>query len=160
MTLADFRWWLFLAPTFLLISVFHLAPAAAMSTMSCQDLSSSIVVRGAGETSVNGVYAPRDPTRVPAGFARTCDEMGWHPRDTWRRLSNGDRPWFESSNESYIYWNCGDRRWWIDAPSGAGVYIVPSEKSLPPKSGWVALPGAKSPVPEVDTVQDDRKLEK
>ena len=38
---------------------------------------SAICVKRAGEAAVNSVFQPRDPNLVPAGFKRTCDEMGW-----------------------------------------------------------------------------------
>eukprot|EP00957_Ditylum_brightwellii_P017557 1322699-Ditylum_brightwellii.AAC.1 len=50
----------------------------------------------------------------------------------WKRLSDGERPWFESENKSYIYWNRGDGKWWMDGPSGSCVYIVKSNDRLPP----------------------------
>eukprot|EP00470_Lotharella_oceanica_P010652 CAMPEP_0170183364 /NCGR_PEP_ID=MMETSP0040_2-20121228/30465_1 /TAXON_ID=641309 /ORGANISM="Lotharella oceanica, Strain CCMP622" /LENGTH=118 /DNA_ID=CAMNT_0010429071 /DNA_START=213 /DNA_END=566 /DNA_ORIENTATION=+ len=104
-------------------------------------------ITGAGEPDVVGVYEPRDPTKVPAGFAATCQKMFWDPKDTWIQLSDQKRPWFEMDNGSYIYWNKSDGRWWIDGPSGAGVYIAASKDELPPTTGWRALQGSKAPLP-------------
>ena len=70
------------------------------------------------------------------------------------RLSDGKRPWFESDNESYVYWNRADGKWWIDEPSGAGKYIVFSDGELPPARGWAALPGAEMPLPTVEIVEE------
>ena len=54
-------------------------------------MAKGILVRGAGEAATNGLFRPRSPTVVPAGFARTCDEMGWASEPTWKRLSDGTR---------------------------------------------------------------------
>ena len=108
-----------------------------------------ILVRGAGEAAVNGVFTARSPKVVPAGFTRTCNEMGWPSDEMWVKLSDSTRVWYEHENESYIYWNRSDGRWWIDVPSGAGAYIVASSEGDPPSAGWRALPGMKSPVPSI-----------
>ena len=112
----------------------------------------SLIVRGAGETVVNGVFSPRSPKSVPSGFARTCDEMGWSPDKMWTKLADNSRVWYEHDNESYIYWNKSDGRWWIDIPSGAGAYIVGSSADDPPRKGWQALPGMKVPTPSVSII--------
>ena len=58
----------------------------------------------------------------------------------WRKLSDGRRPWFESDNGSYIYWNRSDGCWWIDGPTGAGVYIQKRDSEVPPVDGeWKPL---------------------
>ncbi len=115
-------------------------------------LSSDIQVRvtAAGYALVNGVYNQKDATQIPAGFDRTCQTNNWDAEQTWRHLSDERMPWFESDNESYIYWNKGDGKWWIDAPSGAGVYIVKNNASYPPRSGWEALCSNCGPVPTVE----------
>lgn len=86
-----------------------------------------------------------------------------HPQ--WRRLSNGQSPWFEKADDHcYIYYNRGDGNWWIDGPDGLGVYVaalsvagVTDEGSgidwaalLPPVEGWEALTGGKEPCPMVE----------
>jgi len=78
----------------------------------------------------------------------------------WKRLSNGKTTWWEMENESYIYYNRGDGKWWIDSPDGSGLYIVEvgdgiSEASLPPKEGWERLSGAKDPTPVVVVVGEE-----
>ena len=136
-------------PTAALCSSILLNSASSMSIAAC----TSILVTGGGETAVNGVFAPRDPSTIPAGFDRTCQEMGWPTDVMWKKLSDGKRTWFESENESYIYWNQADGKWWIDEPSGAGKYIVLNNDRLPPPAGWTALPGAKMPLPTVEIIK-------
>jgi len=111
-----------------------------------------VVVEGAGSVDVNGKYAERDPRKVPAGFRLTCEKMLWDPEQTWKELTTGTTPWFESDNDSYIYLN-RDGRWWIDDPSGAGVYIAKHDgaSETPPTSGYVPLSGGELPVPQVVT---------
>lgn len=119
-------------------------------------LASVVVVRGAGAAEVNGIYRAQDPSVIPAGFTRTCNEMRWSPVEMWEQLSDGKTLWFETTDESYIYWNRGDGRWWIDAPSGAGKYVARAPAGLPPTTGWVALSGVPAPIPEV-VVQPEGK---
>ena len=59
------------------------------------------------------------------------------------------RPWFEAESGAYIYWNRGDGNWWIDDADGGGVYIARGSDDLPPKDGWVVLPTAQLPLPDV-----------
>lgn len=49
--------------------------ASAASTAA--GLPQAIRVVGAGEAAVNQVFRPRSPQIIPAGFDRTCVEMGW-----------------------------------------------------------------------------------
>eukprot|EP01063_Lacrimia_lanifica_P035781 TRINITY_DN6909_c0_g4_i1.p1 TRINITY_DN6909_c0_g4~~TRINITY_DN6909_c0_g4_i1.p1 ORF type:complete len:124 (+),score=20.28 TRINITY_DN6909_c0_g4_i1:139-510(+) len=113
----------------------------------------AVLVRSAGVADVNGRYSARDPKVIPAGFGRTCRQMGWDTPQMWAQLSDGRRPWFEAENESYIYWNRGDGKWWIDGPSGAGVYIVPSNAPVPPGSGWQPLAPEYAPLPSVEALE-------
>jgi hypothetical protein len=108
-----------------------------------------ISIRSAGLQDVNGVYVQQSPTIIPAGFDRTCRAMNWNTEQMWKQLSDQSRPWYEADNESYVYWNRGDGKWWIDGPSGAGVYIVKNDGWFPPKSGWIALDRDYEPIPEV-----------
>ena len=80
--------------------------------------------------------------------------MKWDTVQLWNQLSDNKRPWYEAENESYVYWNRVDGKWWIDGPSGAGVYIVKHDGWVPPKNGWVALDLDYSPVPTVAAVED------
>ena len=114
--------------------------------------SSSVRVANAGVPSVVGLYAQRDAAAaIPAGFAKVCEQMGWPTRQMWKKLSDESKPWFEADNGAYIYRNVEDGQWWIDEPSGSGVYVAESTAPLPPSSGWRLLHGAKSPAPEVTT---------
>lgn len=112
-----------------------------------------ISVKSAGFQDVNGIYHPKSPSIIPAGFDRTCCEMNWDTNQMWNQLSDPNVPWFEAQNESYIYWNKGDGKWWIDGPSGAGVYIVPRNSKndmFPPKDGWISLRPNYEPPPTVE----------
>mmetsp|Transcript_35054 Transcript_35054/g.49021 ORF Transcript_35054/g.49021 Transcript_35054/m.49021 type:complete len:215 (+) Transcript_35054:132-776(+) len=109
----------------------------------------TLEVSKAGEVDVNGQYKAKDPKEVPSGFAATCNKMMWDPSSTWNELSDQKKLWFEAENGSYIYWNRSDGRWWMDGPSGAGLYIVKNSNDLPPTSGWQALRGSKAPLPEI-----------
>ena len=112
-------------------------------------------VEGAGNAHLNGLYLPRPAAEVPAGFRRTCEAQGWDTAELWDQLANpaAGKPWWEKADDSYIYYNHGDSLWWLDEPSGAGVYVAPggsgSADKLPPASGWRLLPGAAGPAPSV-----------
>ena len=114
-------------------------PSRAASTTSSPAASwqaeDGLAVVGASVDSVNQQYDSRSPAAIPAGFASTCNEMGWSSEQMWVQLSDGRRPWFEAQNGAYIYWNRSDGNWWIDAPSGAGVYILKADTPLPPLNG-------------------------
>mmetsp|Transcript_8575 Transcript_8575/g.11342 ORF Transcript_8575/g.11342 Transcript_8575/m.11342 type:complete len:127 (-) Transcript_8575:184-564(-) len=123
---------------------------------------SQVAVYSAGYHLVNGIYKIKKPNIIPAGFDRTCQAMNWDTNQMWKRLSDGERPWFENENESYIYWNRGDGKWWMDGPSGSGVYIVKSNDRLPPRMGWVSLGSGSeynpSPVVELKVDDDTQEL--
>jgi hypothetical protein len=76
----------------------------------------------------------------------------------WQQLSNQVTPWWELENESYIYFNKGDGKWWIDGPDGSGLYILRAPEgtpavgatTLPPREGWQLLHTAESPAPVVE----------
>ena len=128
---------------------FHQNHLLANTITNSAAMSKSVLVSGAGQKDVNGVYTQRPPSLIPAGFARTCDEMGWPSESMWQRLASPTRAWYEMPNEAYMYWNKGDGKWWIDVPSGAGAYIVENDGEDPPAGGWVALPNIPSPHPIV-----------
>ena len=97
-------------------------------------------VLGSKETpAINGDYLPRDPDDIPSGFASVCQKQGWDTESTWARL-NGVAPadaWYaHADNDSYIYWNKGDGKWWIDGPDGNGVWIADGPSHAPPAHGW------------------------
>lgn len=103
----------------------------------------NVVVRisAAGVQSIVGRYAMREPTAVPNGFAKVCQQQGWPIEETWQRLSDLRRPWFEADNGAYMYFNIADGQWWIDEPGGAGVYVSRSDTPVPPIKGWKPLNG-------------------
>ena len=108
-----------------------------------------VQVKGAGTSVVNGYYNQRAADVIPEGFDATCRKMGWETAKMWQQLTDGRTPWFEKPDGAYIYLNT-DGQWWIDGPSGAGVYIAPAATDhVPPRRGYRALPGAKQPVPAV-----------
>lgn len=117
-----------------------------------QQVFAQVRVAGSGADDVNEVYTERNPAVVPVGFSLTCAEMSWDSESMWTKLSNQKSPWYEAENGSYIYWNQGDGQWWIDAPDGKGVYVVKAGPSELPSSGWKALPGASTPLPQVELV--------
>ena len=84
-----------------------------------------------------GRYESRDgSSRIPASFAKVCEENAWDVDDTWRRLNGGEHgAWFEKTtpdaNGSYVYRNAADGKWWIDGPDGLGVYIAPGPPRAP-----------------------------
>jgi len=89
---------------------------------------------------INGDYFPKNPKEIPSGFASVCENQGWNTQDMWAKL-NGLDPiadtWFaHGENESYIYWNRNDGKWWIDGPDGNGVWIVEGPSHAPPAHGW------------------------
>lgn len=120
-----------------------------------------IRVKDAGHLAVCGIYNPQSPFKIPSGFDRTCREMRWDTERMWERLAQPSSkvPWFEHATGSYIYFNHGDGRWWIDGPSGAGVYIVESGSGLPTGKGWTSLSGEYDPVPQVEEVDNEEEYE-
>ena len=107
----------------------------------------------AGVASVVGSYAQRDVNQIPHGFGMVCKQMGWPVQGTWTKLCDQRLPWFEHENGAYIYRNTADGQWWIDEPSGGGVYVVQSTANLPPTGGWKALPDGKQPLPQLEIVE-------
>ena len=104
-----------------------------------------IVVDGAGYKSVNGEYVTTSAEEIPSGFHMVCRQHKWDSKEMWQKL-NGDKAWFKAPNEAYIYWNRTDGQWWIDEPSGNGLYVAKSPSWAPPQSGWKAL-GPFDPLP-------------
>lgn len=111
---------------------------------------------GAGSAIVNNVYALRAFTSIPAAFARVCVASSWDASATWASL-NGERAWWESPNSSYMYFNLGDRRWWLDSgETGLGLYVSTASGvgDAPPCDGWSALGDGALPLPTVTVVDD------
>ena len=133
----------------LLLQLFLLAPHLRLASAAM----SKVSVDGAGLDVVNGLYSI-GPDSIPDGFAKTCVEMGWNSQEMWDKLYDTGTPWFKhDDNDSYIYRNKLDGRWWIDEPSGAGVFIIPSSSKVPPEKGWQALNQEYEPTPRV-TLRD------
>jgi len=106
----------------------------------------------ASSRNVNSVYAPRDPKTIPTGFSRMCNKAGgFAPRGLWDELTNGVTPWFESKDGCFVYFNCNDGHWYVDNPSGAGMYLAVPDGSLllPPTNGWVSLRGNRAGAPKM-----------
>ena len=92
------------------------------------------------QSDVNGNYYPQSPSNIPKGFTKVCIAMDWDTQSMWTKL-NGIDPnaniWFaHSENDSYIYYNKGDGKWWIDGPDGKGVWIIDGPSHAPPAHGW------------------------
>jgi len=92
------------------------------------------------QSDVNGNYYPQSPSNIPKGFTKVCCAMNWDTQSMWTKL-NGIDPnaniWFaHSENDSYIYYNKGDGKWWIDGPNGEGVWIIDGPSHAPPAHGW------------------------
>ena len=157
--------------TTILAQAFSTTTATTMSSSSSSSVSTFISIENAGFSDVNGMYYPRPSNEIPIGFDRTCREMNWSTNKMWNQLSFPDYHWFlHSRNDSYIYLNKSDGKWWIDGPSGSGIYIVPAaaasmssssspsstttayDQPYPPKNGWMALRPDYHPIPTVQVV--------
>ena len=114
----------------------------------------AVRVHSAGVASVVGLYHPRDPSVVPRGFAKVCQQMKWPIEETWQRLSSRELTWWEADNGAYIYKNVGDGQWWLDEPGGSGVYVIVSEDPSPPLSGWRPLSDGAEPTPKLAMEKD------
>jgi hypothetical protein len=121
---------------------------------------SRVVVSGAGSAVVNGAYARRDASAVPAAFSRVCVASGWDVAATWARL-NGPRDWWEAPNASYMYLNRGDGLWWLDSgETGLGLYVsrAADAGAAPPTTAWEVLGDGKLPLPTVTVVVEGGEL--
>jgi len=107
----------------------------------------SIIVAGAGLPTVDGEYVATEATEVPSGFAAVCRAQGWSTSQMWEQLNKG-ATWYKAPNGAYIYWNHGDRHWWIDEPGGDGVFKAPAPAHAPPQIGWLKL-GEYEPLPSL-----------
>jgi hypothetical protein len=99
-----------------------------------------LTVTGSSQSNVNGNYYPQSPSNIPKGFAQVCNAMDWDTQSMWTKLNGVDPTaniWFaHSENDSYIYYNKGDGKWWIDGPDGKGVWIIDGPSHAPPAHGW------------------------
>ena len=96
-------------------------------------------------SEVQGEYVATPASKIPTGFAAVCVGQGWDTADTWARLNAG-KTWFEARNGAYIYHNQLDGMWWIDAPSGAGIFKATGPVHAPPAAGYEII-GDHAPVP-------------
>jgi len=118
---------------------------------------SRLRVMGAGVGEVNGEYEATAADKIPAGFAAVCMEQKWSTKDMWAKL-NGGADWYKHvANGSYIYRNKADGKWWIDAPSGLGVYIVDGPTNACPAHGWKSVGGDKVGEARLPTVLTFRR---
>ena len=90
---------------------------------------------------MNGEYGAMSAAQVPRGFAAVCEKQRWSTSAMWAQLNAG-QPWYSAPNGAYIYYNAQDRHWWIDAPSGAGVFKARAPAHAPPQLGWRPLVAA------------------
>jgi hypothetical protein len=100
-----------------------------------------------------GTYKVQSPADIPKSFIEVCRQAGWNPGDMWQKLQGGPEkgnPWFKhTDNESYVYRNLSDGLWWIDGPSGMGVFTAEGPPNAVPAHGWRFLgqkPGAATVV--------------
>jgi len=111
----------------------------------------ALTVRGAGVTVLNGLYQAKPFSIIPPGFTKTCNQMRWNSEDMWNQLAVPSAYWFEHDNGSYIYLH-KDGRWWMDDPSGAGIYVCPASDGVDrvPSAGWQPLSAGLDPMPMVE----------
>lgn len=93
---------------------------------------------------INGKYLATSGTEIPTGFQKVCDQGGWNAESMWLKLNGSSKKWYkhadsEKGNDSSIYYNAGTKKWWIDGPSGYGVFLS-NPTTLPhaacPVGGW------------------------
>lgn len=119
-------------------------------------MAARVVVSGAGSAIVHGVYSRRDSATVPSAFALVCSASGWDAAATWGRL-NGARTWWEAPNASYIYFNRGDKQWWLDSgETGLGLYVsrAAGVGDAPPSNGWAVIGDGTLPLPSIVVAAD------
>ena len=101
--------------------------------------------------SPSPALAPRSTARTPRSTRADAARLrggvpgaGVERNATWREL-NGGATWYEAEGGAYVYHNRADGCWWIDAPSGAGIFKVKAPPHAPPQpAGWrsASTPGA------------------
>ena len=68
-----------------------LTRSLSMSSSSSIKIPKRISIISAGFTAINGVYQQKSPSRIPAGFDRTCRAMKWDTVQLWNQLSDNKR---------------------------------------------------------------------
>ena len=108
------------------------------------DAGADLALAGAGDVRPCGCVKHRSRARPRLALTPVMTCAG-----RWKSLSDLEKPWFEADNGAYIYFNKGDRQWWIDEPNGSGVYVSGRATSLPPADGWKPIGSSPSPLPTV-----------
>lgn len=98
-----------------------------------------INVSKAGFDPVNGKFYQQSHEHIPTSFETVCKNQQWDPSELWLQL-NGSQRWYgHETNNSYIYFNLTDKKWWIDGPNGMGIYITSGPNNAPPAHGWCLI---------------------
>merc|ERR1719343_8296 len=90
---------------------------------------------------LKGKYKAMSSSTIPKSFDKVCIEQGWNTNQMWKRL-NDNNVWYQhTANDSYIYYNNGDGKWWIDGSDGLGVFTNNKGvvRHTVPAHGWVPL---------------------
>lgn len=111
----------------------------------------ALTVKGAGVSVLNGRYLAKPFSAIPAGFTATCVKARWNAQDMWNQLAASAADWYEHENGSYIYLH-NEGRWWMDDPSGAGVYVCRASvgDTKVPAVGWEPLSRGEEPMPVIE----------
>jgi hypothetical protein len=114
-----------------------------------------VIIRSCGVPSAQGVYVARPASLIPEKFSEVCRKARWNSKAMWAELTTGDMAWFlKEETGGYIYYNAGDRQWWIDGEDGLGLYIAPGgddlSSGLPPLTGWAELKEHYLPLPTLE----------
>lgn len=109
----------------------------------------SIKVINAGVANSNGIYKIQSPDIIPKGFSKVCKKMLWNDVIMWEQLSDLKSPWYLKDDDAYIYYNKTDKKYWLDAPEGHGLYTAfvgdantnndGNGNALPPTKGFESL---------------------
>lgn len=94
-----------------------------------------VQVMNLGTSSLTGKYERLPAYIIPNGFRKVCEQQCWETPKMWKQLNGNDNPWYKvrtrtypacdrlttlvcllqhTENDSYIYFNQGDRKWWMD----------------------------------------------
>ena len=95
-----------------------------------------------GTSTLNGVYERLNAYIIPLGFRKVCKEQGWDTKKMWKQLNGDTNSWYKvktwacplcrrlttltclsqhTENGSYIYFNQGDRKWWMDGENNTKI---------------------------------------
>ena len=118
---------------------YRLVPTAVYNSNATMFLSTNTFLNGYARKA--HPYDFRNGRYLLAG----AEKVQQATADTWARLNAG-KTWFEARNGAYIYHNQLDGMWWIDAPSGAGIFKATGPVHAPPAAGYEII-GDHAPVP-------------